>query len=189
MTRERDEAASLDLLARRAADDGRDALSELVRQLQHPMYRLALRFLGHPEDAADACQEILVWIVTRLGTFQGRSKFTTWAFTVATRSLLRTRRRVVESSVQGAERFAALLDADMSEIDTTMEEAEYRLLCEEVRISCTYGMLLCPSRPQRAAYLLADVVGLSDVEACRSWCAAVRRSASAWSGRDGRCGR
>jgi hypothetical protein len=77
---------------------------------------------------------------------------------------LRTSERLVESSVQGAERFAALLDAGMGDIDTTVEEAEYRLLCDEVRISCTYGMLLCLSRPQRAAYLLADVLGLSDTD-------------------------
>src|SRR5215510_14978793 len=135
-------SAALDGLARRAAEGDRDALSDLVRELQHPMYRLALRFLGDPDDAQDACQEILIRIVTRLGTFEGRSKFTTWAYTVATRSLLRTRKRVVESSVQGAERFAALLDAGMGAVDPTIEEAEYRLLCEEVRISCTYGMLL-----------------------------------------------
>ncbi len=159
-----DDEVTVDDLARRAADGDRDALSALVRELQHPMYRLALRFLGHPEDAEDACQEILVRIVTRLGTFEGRSKFTTWAYTVATRSLLRTRKRVIESSVQGAKQFAAFLDAGMGDIDTTMEEVEFRLLCEEVRISCTYGMLLCVSRPQRAAYLLADVVGLTDVE-------------------------
>jgi RNA polymerase sigma factor (sigma-70 family) len=155
---------SLDELARRAAEGDREALSALVRDLQHPMYRLALRFLGHPDDAQDACQEILVRIVTRLGTFEGRSKFTTWAYTVAVRSLLRTRRRLVEASVQGAEAFAAFLDAGMGEVDPTVEEVEYRLLCEEVQISCTYGMLLCLSRPQRAAYLLADVLGLPDSE-------------------------
>jgi RNA polymerase sigma factor (sigma-70 family) len=160
----RDSEVTVDGLARRAADGDRDALSALVRELQHPMYRLALRFLGNPDDAQDACQEILIRIVTRLGTFEGRSKFTTWAYTVATRSLLRTRRRVVESSVQSAERFGALLDAGIGDIDTTIEEAEYRLLCEEVRISCTYGMLLCLPRPQRATYLLADVIGLTDVE-------------------------
>jgi RNA polymerase sigma factor (sigma-70 family) len=158
------ERLDVDELARRAADGDRDALSALLRELQHPMYRLALRFLGHPEDAQDACQEILIRIVTHLGSFEGRSRFTTWVYTVATRSLLRTKKRLVESSVQSAERFAALLDAGMSDIDTTMEEVEYRLLCEEVRISCTYGMLLCIPRPQRAAYLLADVVGLTDVE-------------------------
>jgi RNA polymerase sigma factor (sigma-70 family) len=155
---------SLDELARRAAQGDREALSALVRDLQHPMYRLALRFLGHPDDAEDACQEILVRIVTHLGGFEGRSKFTTWAYTVAVRSLLRTRKRLVEASVQGAEAFAALLDAGMGEVDSTLEEVEYRLLCEEVRISCTYGMLLCLSRPQRAAYLLADVLGLPDRE-------------------------
>jgi RNA polymerase sigma factor (sigma-70 family) len=153
---------SLDELARRAAEGDREALSTLVRDLQHPMYRLALRFLGHPDDAQDACQEILVRIVTRLGSFEGRSKFTTWAYTVAVRSLLRTRKRLVESSVRGAEAFAAFLDAGMGEVDPTLEEVEYRLLCEEVRISCTYGMLLCLSRPHRAAYLLADVFGLPD---------------------------
>jgi RNA polymerase sigma factor (sigma-70 family) len=164
MTSGPDREATVEGLARRAADGDRDALSALVRELQHPMYRLALRFLGNPDDAEDACQEILVRIVTRLGTFEGRSKFTTWAYTVATRSLMRTRRRAYESSVRSAERFAALLDAGMEDVDTTLEEAEYRLLCDEVRISCTYGMLLCLSRDQRAAYLLADVIGLTDVE-------------------------
>ena len=151
-------------LARRAADGDRDALTALVRELQHPMYRLALRFLSHPDDAQDACQEILIRIVTHLGSFEGRSKFTTWAYTVATRSLLRTRKRFVESSVKGPEQFAAFLDAGMGDVDPTIEEAEYRLLCEEIRISCTYGMLLCMPRAQRAAYLLADVIGLTDVE-------------------------
>ena len=50
----------------------------------------------------DLLQEILIRIVTRLGSFQGRSRFTTWAYTVAVCSLLRTRKRLVESSVRGA---------------------------------------------------------------------------------------
>jgi DNA-directed RNA polymerase specialized sigma24 family protein len=71
----------LDGLARRAAAGDRDALTELLREIQHPMYRLALRFLGNPDDAQDACQEILIRIVMRLGTFEGRSKFSTWVYT------------------------------------------------------------------------------------------------------------
>lgn len=164
MTRDPDADLDFDELARLAADGDRTALAELVRGMQHPVYRLALRFLGHPQDAEDATQEILIRIVTHLGSFEGRSKFTTWAYTVATRSLLRTKRGTNEATVAGAEQFAAFLDAGMGDIDETADEAEYRLLCEEVRISCTYGMLLCIPRDQRAAYLLADVTGLTDVE-------------------------
>ena len=102
--------------------------------------------------------------MTRLGTFEGRSRFSTWAYTVAVRSLLRTRKRLYESSVLGAEQYAAALDALMGDVDPTLDEVEYRLLSEEVRISCTYGMLLCLPRGQRAAYLLADVLGLTDGE-------------------------
>jgi hypothetical protein len=51
-------------------------------------------------------------------------------------------------------------------------------LCDEVRISCTYGMLLCLSRPIRAAYLLGDVLGLVDTvgaEICEITPAAFRQ--------------
>ena len=39
---------AIDGLARRAAEGDSESLSALIRELQHPMYRLALRFLGHP---------------------------------------------------------------------------------------------------------------------------------------------
>ena len=154
----------LNELARGAVDGDRAALSELVTRIQHPLYRLSLRFLGHPDDAQDATQEILIRVITRLGTFEGRSEFMTWAYTVAIRMLLRTRKRLVESSVRGAETFGNLLDRNLATQDFTAEEVEYRMLCDEVRISCTYGMLLCLSRSLRAAYLLGDVLGMTDVE-------------------------
>jgi hypothetical protein len=68
---------------------------------------------------------------------------------VAARSLLRTRKRFVETSVEGPEQFAAFLDAGLADADPTMDEVEYRLLCEEVRVSCTYGC--CCASPARSA--------------------------------------
>jgi RNA polymerase sigma factor (sigma-70 family) len=154
----------LDDLAAAAVDGDREALGELVRRVQHPLYHLSLQFLGHPQDAQDATQEILIRIVTRMATFEGRSKFMTWAYSVGTRHLLRARKRATEASVRGAVPFAEFLDRGLADRDYTAEDVEYRLLCEEVRVSCTYGMLLCLSRPLRVAYLLGDVLGLSDTE-------------------------
>jgi len=156
---------SLEELAERAASGDSAALSRLVEEVQYPIYRLALRFVGHPEDAKDASQEVLVRLVTNLGSFERRSRFMTWAYTLAVRQLMRTRKRQIESSVIGAETFAAFLDQGLADRDFTAEEAEYRLLCAEVRISCTYGMLLCLSRPLRASYILGDAMCLPDTVA------------------------
>jgi RNA polymerase sigma factor (sigma-70 family) len=156
---------SLEQLAVQAASGDSEALSRLVEEVQHPVYRLALRFLGHPEDAKDASQEILIRLITHLGQFEGRSQFMTWAYTVAVRQLMRTRKRQMESAVKGAEAFAAALDQGLADRDFTAEEAEYRLLSAEVRISCTYAMLLCLSRPLRASYILGDAMGMPDTVA------------------------
>ena len=40
-------------------------------------------FHGQPVDAEYAAQEALVRLVTHLSSFEGRSRFTTWAYTVA----------------------------------------------------------------------------------------------------------
>ena len=76
-------------------------------------------------------------LITHLETFKGRSQLMTWAYTVAVRQLMRTRKRQIEFSVIGAEKFAAFLDQGLADRDFTAEEAEYRLLCAEVRSSCT----------------------------------------------------
>lgn len=67
-----------------------DTLTALVQEPRHLTCRLALRFVGHLNDAKDATQESLIRIVTRLGTFERRSKFTTWAYTGGLRGLLGT---------------------------------------------------------------------------------------------------
>lgn len=153
----------LDRLARSAAGGDRQALGTLCQELQHPIYRLALRMVHSPEDAEDATQEILVRVVTNLSSFEGRSSFMTWVYTVGTRQLLRTRKRRAERSVRGVDDFAAVIDAGMGPVyEDAASDVEFAELCAEVRISCTFGMLLCLSREVRIAYILGDLMGMSD---------------------------
>lgn len=153
-------------LALAAQEGDRAALEELCRRLQGPVYRLALRFTGQPADAEDAAQEVMVRLVTHLSSFEGRARFTTWAYTVAVRQLLRSARRPAEASVAGPEAFAAFLDAHAADPAFSPEQkALYDELCADVRLSCTSGMLLALTREARAAYLLGDVVGLAAPEA------------------------
>jgi RNA polymerase sigma factor (sigma-70 family) len=159
----------LEGLARRAVTGDARALEELCRDLQDLVYRLALRFSSDPDAAADATQEILILVITHLAEFEGRSKLTTWVYTIASRYLLRTVRGPVEVSVAGPEPFADWIDRNLApEPFTHHDEAEYRLLAGEVRMACTYGMLLALSRPLRLAYLLGDLIGLADVDGAQA---------------------
>ena len=73
---------SLEQLVAKAADGDKVALEEVVRQIQDKVYGLALRMLWHPADAEDAAQEILIKIITHLGSFRGDSAFMTWVYRV-----------------------------------------------------------------------------------------------------------
>ncbi len=158
-------APSLEELARQASTGDRSALERVVAAVRDPIYRLALRMLSDPDDAEDCTQEILILVVTHLGSFEGRSKLLTWIYKIASRHLLRARKRAAERSVIDAEAFGAWLDAHVApEPYAASSEAEYRELCEEVRIGCTYGMLLVLSRELRLAYILGDLLELSDKE-------------------------
>ena len=77
-----------------AAQGGdRDAMDTLLRRHQDRLWAVCRRLAGNDADAADALQEAMVLIVRRLDTFDGRSRFTTWAHRVATNACLDELRR------------------------------------------------------------------------------------------------
>lgn len=156
-------ADALDALVPRATAGDPAALRALCERLQGPVYRLALRMLGHPADAEDAAQEIVVQVITRLASFEGRSRLMTWVYTIASRHLLRTRARRREQAAS-AEALAAQLDAGLAAAAAApaLHPQESPVLEKELRIECVHGMLLVLSRPERLAYVLAEVLGASD---------------------------
>jgi RNA polymerase sigma factor (sigma-70 family) len=133
----------------------------VVRAVQPRLHGLALRFLWHPEDAEDATQEILVRLVTRLGTFRGESAFTTWAFSIACNTLRTLRRRRMEERSVSIEAFAEDLSQNLTDAPTaTTPPVEQALLWEEIKIGCTTAMLLCLDREHRLAYILGEILEL-----------------------------
>ena len=65
----------------------------LLRRHHGRIWAVCRRITGNEADAADATQEAMLLIVRRLGTFDGRSRFTTWAHRVATNACLDELRR------------------------------------------------------------------------------------------------
>jgi len=82
-----------DDLARRASRGDTGALDALLRRHTTLVHGVCRRILGNPDDALDATQEALLAIATRVSTFDGRARFSTWAYRVATNAALDEARR------------------------------------------------------------------------------------------------
>jgi len=151
-------------LVRLAKDGRRDALEELVLRHQAWIYNLALRMVHRPADAEDATQEILLKLLTRLSTFDGRSSLRTWLYRVAINHLLNMKRGRAElrglTFSQYERNLDDTLDAELP--DPKSVPADVQLLVAEARIGCTLGMLLCLDREQRMVFVLGSIFGVSD---------------------------
>jgi RNA polymerase sigma-70 factor, ECF subfamily len=95
-----DDSPDLDALAARAADGDREALERLLVEIQPRVRRICGRMLLYPEDAEEASQDALLLISTRINTFAGRSRFTTWLHAVASNSARSTYRSLKRRSVE-----------------------------------------------------------------------------------------
>ena len=75
-----------------------DAFSTLVRQYDRYIYRLALHITGNQEDAEDVLQEAMLKAYTRIGQFQGDSRFYTWLVRIAVNeALMKLRKRATRA--------------------------------------------------------------------------------------------
>jgi RNA polymerase sigma factor (sigma-70 family) len=154
------------LVARARAGD-RKALEDLIEHHQAWIYNIALRMLFHPQDAEDATQEILVKIVTRLSSFEGRSSLRTWIYRIVVNHVLNMRRGRLEDPLIDFRRYGEELEKipDLDPPDPKGASPDGNLLVTEAMLACTSGMLLCLDREQRLAYILGAILGVSDAVA------------------------
>lgn len=77
-----------------AAQQGdKRAMNTLLESEYDRIYGVCRRIMGNDADAADGCQEALLAIVRGISRFDGRSKFSTWSYRVATNACLDEIRR------------------------------------------------------------------------------------------------
>jgi RNA polymerase sigma factor (sigma-70 family) len=150
-----------------AREGNRAALDAIAREIERPVFNLAMRMLANRADAQDATQEILIRIITHLGAVREPGAAGAWAFRVACRHLVHQQKLGrVESLRLTFDAFADDLrtgQADLAEAGLNALEAE--IAVREVRVGCTLAMLTCLNRPLRIAYLVGDVLELTDTEA------------------------
>ena len=93
------DADEIDALARRAQAGDADALDALLRLVRPRALAVCRSVLPYSADAEDACQEALINVARKIGSWNGRSRFTTWLHVVAVNSARTTYRRLKNQAV------------------------------------------------------------------------------------------
>jgi len=138
---------------------GRSADYErLVARRRDRVRRWAARFTGDADAAEDIAQEVLIGLERRVHQFSGRSRFSTWLFTVTRRVALTHRRREQRRSELRAEREVGELPAVASEEVDHDREALAALVLR-------YFDALPPK--QRQIFELVDLRGEEPAEVAR----------------------
>ena len=89
----------IDDLARRAQDGDRDALELLLGAIRPRALNVCRGVLPYTPDAEDACQDALINIANKIGSWGGRGRFTTWMHVVAVNSARSTYRRMKNQAI------------------------------------------------------------------------------------------
>jgi RNA polymerase sigma factor (sigma-70 family) len=158
-----DDASDAELV-RLVQEGDNAALEALVARHRPWIYNVALRMVYLPQDAEDATQEVLIKVLTKLGSFEGRSRLRTWLYRIAVNHLLTMRRTRAEELAWTFDRYGQGLDAapDLDLPDPATVPADVQLIVDEARIGCSMGMLLCLDREQRLVYILGGIFEVTD---------------------------
>ena len=152
------DAAALAEQVRAASAGDKAAARNVLEAIRDDVYELSLRMLGHPADAEDAAQEILVIVLTHLSSFRGESAFRTWVWRIAANHLKRVRRGRRE--VVTFETLDERLRSGLREPPADRPDPEAAALSAELRLRCTEAMILSLDRDHRIAHILGDIFGL-----------------------------
>jgi RNA polymerase sigma-70 factor (ECF subfamily) len=80
--------------AGRGTRAGRDAAAVLLGRYQRAVYVRALRYVRDHDRALDIAQDVLLSAFEKLGSFEGRSTFASWLFSITRNRCLNEMRRV-----------------------------------------------------------------------------------------------
>lgn len=146
-------------LIKKCLEGDKKSMEQLVHSVQGLIFNLSLRFLWSRMDAEDATQEILLKIVTNLSKFNGRSKFQTWAYRVATNYLINQKQTKIETVLTSFDIYANDLQIYKAPLEYNLPDKE--LLEKEMKVSCTLAMLQCLNREQRLAFILGSILKMN----------------------------
>lgn len=150
---EPDDRTDLPSLISGAQGGDRGAFSRLAELVQDRVRGWAASFTDDADDADDVTQDVLILVHSRLPQFEGKSRFSTWLYTITRNVALDRRRRI-----KRRERRLETMEAPVDSVEIAHAFDENTL----TSLVLKYFDEL-PAR-QREVFELSDIQGLSAPE-------------------------
>jgi RNA polymerase sigma-70 factor (ECF subfamily) len=158
------------LIAAARKGDGR-AFSELVRRYEQTVYRYAYKLCRDREKAEETFQDTFINVYRKLGTFDGRSRFSTWLYAIVTNNCLmrhsRRKIREIEESLEALESPATAGDGSFAHEIARWEETPADIMLDrELRAQIEKAIGKLPPE-YRIVFTLRDMEGKSTEETAK----------------------
>ena len=149
-------------LIKNAQDGDKKALAELVKKYEQTVYNFSFKVCRNREYAENAMQETFMSMVKSIGQFSGKSKLSTWLYTVVSNHCLMQARSSKKYQITDS------IDDDEKFIDET-QISDWKVSPEKVTENNELKKILDDAIQKlppeyRVVFLLRDAEGLSTEE-------------------------
>ena len=151
-------------LLRRYQNGELEAFGVLLQRYRRPVYNFLLRSVRSPDRAEDLLQEVFMRVVQRAGDFEGRSKFSTWMYTIARNLCIDTSRKMIFRRHQSLDTRPKGTDGEggplVERVAAKQPGADREVISEEIREHIAHAVEGLPAE-QREVFLMRQLQGLS----------------------------
>jgi RNA polymerase sigma-70 factor (ECF subfamily) len=154
-----------------AKKGNRQAFAALVKRYEETVYRFSFKMCRDPEKAKETLQDTFINVYRKLGSFDGKSKFSTWLYTIVTNNcLMKHRRRKAQDLEDPLEMYDDPPDQvgehQRAPIARWEETPVDILLTKELRLALDNAIQRLPV-DYRVVFVLRDVEGKSTQETAK----------------------
>lgn len=147
-------------LIKKIRDGDTQAFGKLVRRYEDTVFSFAFKVCRDREKAEEALQDTFVNVYRKLHQFDGKSKFSTWLYSIVTNNcLMKNRQRKIDEASVPIHEAHAQRAVQPSDSPTPLET----VMSEELRTQLDAAILTLPV-DYRIIFVLRDIEGLSAQE-------------------------
>jgi RNA polymerase sigma-70 factor (ECF subfamily) len=157
--------ASDQSLIQAAKKGDQKAFAALIRRYEETVYKFSFKVCRDREKAEETLQDTFVNVFRKLNTFDGRSKFSTWLYTIVSNNcLMKRRRRKLHALEESLEVFDDPPDSRNRQQPAGWEKTPAEVLLDkELQTLLNQAIVKLPVE-YRLVFVLRDVEGRSTQE-------------------------